>query len=171
MMIITAIKRAFHMGIFKNLSKIEALIEANVPGSWQIYHNCLKVKHLPEDWQRAMFQFGYTKEAPIFGVEWYDEENNCKNLLTVISYGSSQDGDCKDFRDLLYRDVDRDWRRGWSLKEMDGSVENFQKAIDFCYVRLQQYFMFMKIYLKQREQMVKLINIEYDEIIESTKDA
>lgn len=33
------------------------------------------------------------------------------------------------------------------------------------------FFMFMNIYLKQREQMVKLINIEYDEIIESTKDA
>lgn len=171
MMILTAIKRTFHMGIFKNLSKIETLIEANVPGSWQIYHNCLKVKHLPEDWQKAMIQFGYTKEAPIFGVEWYDEEDKQNNLLAVISFGADQGGDCKDFRDLLYRDVDRDWRMRWSMDEMKGSIENFQKAIDICYVRLQQYFMFMKIYLKQREQMVKQINIEYDEIIESTKDA
>lgn len=28
--------------------------------------------------------------------------------------------------------------------------------------------MFMKIYLREREQMVKLINIAYDEVIEKT---
>ena len=36
------------MGIFKNISKIEELIEANVPGSWNIYHNVLTVKDLPD---------------------------------------------------------------------------------------------------------------------------
>mgnify|MGYP003554071076 CR=1 FL=1 len=36
------------MGIFKNIGKIEELIEANVPGSWVIYHNALTVKDLPE---------------------------------------------------------------------------------------------------------------------------
>ena len=73
------------MGIFKNLSKIEALIEANVPGSWQIYHNCLKVKDLPEDWKKAMIQVGYTKEERIFGVEWYDEEDKQRRIQKARS--------------------------------------------------------------------------------------
>ena len=46
------------MGIFKNIGKIEELIEANVPGSWVIYHNALYVKDLPEEWKKAMIQFG-----------------------------------------------------------------------------------------------------------------
>ena len=54
------------MGIFKNIGKIEELIEANVPGSWCIYHNALLVKDLPENYKNAMLQFGYTENAPIF---------------------------------------------------------------------------------------------------------
>lgn len=45
-----------------------------------------------------------------------------------------------------------------------------EEAIDCCYRNLQRYFMFMRIYLKNREQMVKLINIEWDEVIQSTKN-
>lgn len=38
------------MGVFKNIAKIEELIEANVPGSWFIYHEtcrCPKGQDLP----------------------------------------------------------------------------------------------------------------------------
>lgn len=56
----------------------------------------------------------------------------------------------------------------WTVGECKGDLNEFKKQLDFCYRRLQEYFMFMKIYLREREQMVKLINIAYDEVIEKT---
>ena len=154
------------MGVFKNIAKIEELIEDNVHGSWCIYHNALQVKDLPEDYKKAMLQFGYKEDAPIFGVDWEDE-NGKKCVLVCIGYGKEVDS--KGFKNLLYRDVDRNWRFEWTLADLKGDKDEHQKALDFCYRRLQEYFMFMKIYLREREQMVKLINIAYDEVIESTQ--
>ena len=54
------------------------------------------------------------------------------------------------------------------MKECNNQIKDFKTALDYCYRRLQEYFMFMKIYLREREQMVKLINIAYDEVIEKT---
>ncbi len=155
------------MGIFKNIGKIEELIEANVPGSWVIYHNALTVKDLPEEWKKAMLQFGYSENAPIFGVDWNDPEHTDKTyVLVCIGYGKQADS--KGFKNLLYRDVDRDWRFTWTVGDCKGDLNEFKKQLDFCYRRLQEFFMFMKIYLREREQMVKLINIAYDEVIEKT---
>lgn len=155
------------MGIFKNIGKIEELIEANVPGSWVIYHNALYVKDLPEDWKKAMIQFGYSENAPIFGVDWNDPEHTDK-IYVLVCIGYGKQADSKGFKNLLYRDVDRDWRFTWTVGECKGDLNEFKKQLDFCYRMLQEYFMFMKIYLREREQMVKLINIAYDEVIEKT---
>lgn len=154
------------MGIFKNIGKIEELIEANVPGSWVIYHNALTVKDLPENWKKAMIQFGYSENAPIFGVDWNDPDKNKIFALVCVGYGKEVDN--KGFKNLLYRDVDRDWRFSWTVDDCKGDLNVYKKKLDFCYRRLQEYFMFMKIYLREREQMVKLINIAYDEVIEKT---
>lgn len=154
------------MGIFKNIAKIEELIEANVPGTWVIYHNALAVKDLPENYKNAMLQFGYTENAPIFGVDW-EAENGKKCVLVCIGYGKEVDN--KGFKNLLYRDVDRNWRFDWTITDLKGDLNEYQKALDFCYRRLQEYFMFMKIYIREREQMVKLIDIAYDEVVESTQ--
>lgn len=64
------------MGIYKNIAKIEELIEANVPGAWCIYHDALLVKDLPENYKNAMLQFGYTEKCPIFGVDWTNPDND-----------------------------------------------------------------------------------------------
>lgn len=154
------------MGIFKNIGKIEELIEANVPGSWVIYHNALTVKDLPENWKKAMIQFGYTENAPIFGVDWTNPEDNKTSALVCIGYGKEVDK--LGYKNLLYRDVDRNWRFSWSVDDCKGDLNVYKEKLDFCYRRLQEYFMFMKIYLREREQMVKLINIAYDEVIEKT---
>jgi hypothetical protein len=155
------------MGIFKNIGKIEELIEANVPGSWCIYHNALTVKDLPENYKNAMLQFGYTENAPIFGVDWTNtDENNKQYALVCVGYGKEVDK--LGYKNLLYRDVDRNWRFSWTVDDCKSDLNIFKEKLDFCYRRLQEYFMFMKIYLREREQMVKLINIAYDEVIEKT---
>lgn len=155
------------MGIFKNIGKIEELIEANVPGSWVIYHNALTVKDLPDNYKKAMIQFGYSENAPIFGVDWPNPDNNNKiSALVCVGYGKEVDK--LGFKNLLYHDVDRDWRFSWTIDECKGDLNIYKEKLDFCYRRLQEYFMFMKIYLREREQMVKLINIAYDEVIEKT---
>ena len=154
------------MGLFKNIGKIEELIEANVPGSWCLFNNAVLVKHLPEQWKKAMIQFGYSEQAPIFGVNWYDPKNNKKNVLTCIGYGAEIDN--LGFKNLLYKDVDRDWRFRWDEEDLKNDANLLKEKIDFCYRRLQEFFAFMKIYIREREQMVKLINIAYDEIIEKT---
>lgn len=154
------------MGIFKNIGKIEELIEANVPGSWVIYHNALTVKDLPENYKNAMLQFGYTENAPIFGVDWTNPDDNKVSALVCVGYGKEVDK--LGFKNLLYRDVDRNWRFSWTVDDCKGDLSIFKEKLDFCYRRLQEYFMFMKIYLREREQMVKLINIAYDEVIEKT---
>lgn len=154
------------MGIYKNIGKIEELIEANVPGSWCIYHNALTVKHLPENYKNAMLQFGYTENAPIFGLDWTNPEDNKVSALVCIGYGKNVDK--MGYKNLLYKDVDRNWKFSWTVDECKGDLGIFKEKLDFCYRRLQEYFMFMKIYLREREQMVKLINIAYDEVIEKT---
>lgn len=154
------------MGIFKNIGKIEELIEANVPGSWIIYRNALMVKDLPDNWKKAMLQFGYSENAPIFGVDWTDPETKKQSALVCLGYGKQ--ADALGFKNLLYRDVDRDWRFTWTVEDCKNDLNVFKEKLDFCYRRLQEYFMFMNIYLREREQMVKLINIAYDEVIEKT---
>lgn len=159
------------MGIFNRLSKIEELLEANVPGKFNVFHNALRVSDLPDDWQKAMLQFGYSKNALIFAVDYSDTLSGSKEryLLSCIGWGNGHDTEVDGWKNLLYRDVDRDWRYNWSLEECK-TVDKVEEAIDGCYRNLQRYFMFMRIYLKNREQMVKLINIEWDEVIQSTKD-
>lgn len=167
-----AVKRKFKMGIFKNLAKIEELLEANVPGCWSVFHNVLRVKDLPKVMRDAMIQFGYTENALIFAVDYVDEHagsNGKPCILGCVSWGAGKD-ECEDgWKNLLYRDVDRDWRFYWTKKECPNN-EKLLEAIDKCYRNLQRFFMFMSIYLKQRAQMVKLINIEWDEVISSTKE-
>lgn len=155
------------MGIFTRLSKIEELLEANIPGTFNIFHNAIRVSDLPEDWQTAMIQFGYTKDALIFAVDYNDTKSNCGHqLLSCIGWGTEQ----SDWTDLLYRDVDRNWRFNWNINDLK-KVDEVNNVIDKCYRNLQRYFMFMRIYLKNREQMIKLIRIEWDEVIESTKES
>ena len=93
------------MGIFKNIGKIEELIEANVPGSWIIYRNALTVKDLPDNWKKAMLQFGYSENAPIFGVDWTDPEVKKQYALVCLGYGKQ--ADALGFKNLLYRDDHR----------------------------------------------------------------
>lgn len=160
------------MGIFSRLSKIEELLEANVPGKFNVFHNALRVSDLPDDWQKAMLQFGYTKNALIFAVDFADtlsKGSQERFLLSCIGWGNGHDTEIDGWKNLLYRDVDRDWIYNWRLEECK-TVDKVEEAIDGCYRNLQRYFMFMRIYLKNREQMVKLINIEWDEVIQSTKD-
>ena len=168
-----AIKRKFKMGIFRNLAKIEELLEANVPGCWSVYHNVLRVKDLPKDMRDAMIQFGYTDNALIFAVDYVDEYKNISDkkprILGCVSWGRSINESDDGWKNLLYRDVDRDWRFYWTKDECPNN-EKLLEAIDQCYRNLQRFFMFMSIYLKQRAQMIKLINIEWDEVISSTKD-
>lgn len=158
------------MGVFKNLAKIEELLEANIPGCWSVYHNVLRVKDLPKDMRDAMIQFGYSDEGLIFAVDYADEKDNNKpHILGCVSWGANQNEMENGWKNLLYRDVDRDWRFTWDKKDCPTN-EKLVEAIDKCYRHLQRYFMFMSIYLKQRAQMVKLINIEWDEVIQSTKE-
>lgn len=79
-----AVKRKFKMGIFRNLAKIEELLEANVPGCWSVYHNVLRVKDLPKDMRDAMIQFGYTDNALIFAVDYVDEYENISDKKHVF---------------------------------------------------------------------------------------
>ena len=160
------------MGIFRNLAKIEELLEANISGCWSVYHNVLRVKDLPKEMHDVMIQFGYTDEGLIFAVDYVDEHagfNGKPCILGCVSWGSGKDEYEQGWKNLLYHDVDRDWRFCWS-KEDCPTNEKLLEAIDECYRILQRFFMFMSIYLKQREQMIKLINIEWDEVISSTKD-
>lgn len=161
------------MDIFRNLAKIEELLEANIPGCWSVYHNVLRVKDLPKDMRDAMIQFGYTDEGLIFAVDYVDVHDGSNGgkprILGCVSWGKNKDEAEDGWKNLLYRDVDRDWRFTWS-KEDCPNDEKLLDAIDRCYRNLQKFFMFMSIYLKQRAQMVKLINIEWDEVISSTKE-
>lgn len=161
------------MGIFRNLAKIEELLEANIPGCWSVYHNVLRVKDLPKDMRDAMIQFGYTDEGLIFAVDYVDVHDGSNGgkprILGCVSWGKNKDEAEDGWKNLLYRDVDRDWRFTWS-KEDCPNDEKLLDAIDRCYRNLQKFFMFMSIYLKQRAQMIKLINIEWDEVIHSTKE-
>ena len=158
------------MGIFRNLAKIEELLEANIPGCWSVYHNVLRIKDLPKDMRDAMIQFGYTDDGLIFAVDYADEKDTNKpHILGCVSWGANQNEMENGWKNLLYRDVDRDWRFTWD-KEDCLNNEELLKAIDKCYRNLQKFFMFMSIYLKQRAQMIKLINIEWDEVIQTTKE-
>ena len=82
------------MGVFKNLAKIEELLEANIPGCWSVYHNVLRVKDLPKDMRDAMIQFGYTDEGLIFAVDYVDEHdssNGKQRILGCVSWGIGKD--------------------------------------------------------------------------------
>lgn len=108
-----AMKRKFKMGIFRNLVKIEELLEANILGCWSVYHNVLRVKDLPKDMRDAMIQFGYSDEGLIFAVDYVDEHDGYggkPRILGCVGCGSGKDKKDIGWKNLLYRSVDRDWR-------------------------------------------------------------
>lgn len=165
---IKTLERVANMGVYTQLAKIEALIEANTDvKSWSWTSGWIAIDRLPKPMFEALLQFGYSKKAPFFGVNCRigdDVADEKKHDILCISFGKNH----KDWTDLLYKDVDRDWRTCWDLDSKN--PEENRKCVDTCYKKLQKFFMFMNIYLKKREEMVKVVNIEYDEVQSSLDD-
>ena len=149
------IKRRLHLGIYSKLGKIEELIKQYATVDFCYMNGHVSVKHLKPEWQEALKQFGYSKDAVIFGVNY--RNNNVSWPLCCISPGPSKNKDKEvDYLKLLHEDCPGDYCWHW---DDDGKIE---EGVEECYVKLQKFFMFMTIYLKQREAMERLIKIEWD---------
>lgn len=141
------------MGLYNKLSKIEQLIEANTKISyWAWTEGWISVEQLPDKMRDCMIQFGYKKEAPLFGVH-------------VRSPG--KDDNAK-WTDLLYKDVDRNWRYTIMLNHNNCMSDELKKEnddkLEKCYITLSKLFAFLNIYIRHREELVQLVNIEYDQL-------
>jgi len=152
------IKRRFHLGVYSKLAKIEKLIKQYIDVDFVYINGHVGIQHLMPEWQEAMKQFGYSKEAVIFGVNYKNANVNWP--LCCISPGPSDKNSNTepDYLQWLHQDSPGDYCWHW---DDDGNIE---EGIEECYERLQQYFMFMTIYIKQRNAMEKLIAIEWDSV-------
>ena len=159
------------MGLYNKLSKIEQLIEANTKISyWAWTEGWISVEQLPDKMRDCMIQFGYKKDAPLFGVHVCSPGKNNGGDTTVydLIYISPGKDDNAKWTDLLYKDVDRNWRytvmfnHGGSLTE-ELKKENDDK-LEKCYNTLNKLFAFLNIYIRHREELVQLVNIEYDQL-------
>lgn len=148
------IKRRLHLGIYSKLGKIEELIKQYVDVNFCYLNGTVTMKHLKPEWQEALKQFGYSQDAIIFGVNF--KNSNVSWPLCCISPGSAGKKNDDDYLRLLHEDSPGDYCWHW---DDDGKIE---EGIEECYVKLQKFFMFMTIYLKQRAAMERLIKIEWD---------
>lgn len=152
------------MGIYGQIDKIEQLLEAHGIDTG-FPSGVIPIKQLPEKYRNALLQFGYTDEGLFWGVNSSNSngKTNVKFTLAMINGGDS----IKKWTDLLYRDVDRNWwyhiNENEYTNKKDG-LEELRKEVDYFYKSFQKLFMFLDVYIKQREQMVKLVNIEYDNL-------
>ena len=154
-MMLDRLKRRLHLGVYSKLGKIEELIKQYVDVDFAYINGHVGIMHLNPEWQEAMKQFGYSKDAVIFGVNYKNASVNWP--LCCISPGPS-DNDKPNYLQWLHQDSPGDYCWHW---DDDGKIE---EGIEECYERLQQYFMFMTIYIKQRNAMEKLIEIEWDSV-------
>lgn len=158
---IKSFHRICNMGVYSQLSKIETLIEANTKiKSWGWTRGWISIEQLPDKMKEAMIQMGYNKEAPLFGVgcrpkDCKEEEGKIPDVFCIAPPSKC------DWIDLIYKDVDRNWRRYVYLTD---DIEKNKKEIDVIYKELQKLFLFLNIYIKNREQLRKIVEIEYDEV-------
>ena len=143
------------MGVYSKLAKIEQLIKQYIDVDFCYLNGHVVIQHLKPEWQEAMKQFGYSKDAVIFGVNYKNANVNWP--LCCISPGPN-DKVKPNYLQWLHQDSPGDYCWHW---DDDGKIE---EGIEECYERLQQYFMSMTIYIKQRNAMEKLIAIEWDSV-------
>lgn len=155
-----------NMGLYAKLAKIEQLIETNtVVNYWAWTNGTISVKALEPKMRDCMIQFGYKDDAPLFGVNCKSpgSGNDKKYDLIYISPGQG-----RKWTDLLYSDVDRNWRYTIMLNNGNTLTEELQKEndakLDACYDTLSKLFAFLKIYMRHREELVQLVNNEYDSL-------
>lgn len=155
------------MGLYNKLAKIEQLIEANTKISyWAWTEGWISIEQLPDKMRDCMIQFGYKKEAPLFGVHVRSPNSDDSKIYDLI-YISPGKAPAK-WTDLLYKDVDRNWRYTVMLNHDNNMSPELKKEnddkIDACYDTLSKLFAFLKIYMRHREELVQLVNNEYDSL-------
>ncbi len=160
------------MGLYNKLSKIEQLIEANTKISyWAWTEGWISVEQLPDKMRDCMIQFGYKKEAPLFGVHVRSPGNgNDDGKVYDLIYISPGKDDNAKWTDLLYKDVDRNWRYTIMFNHNSNLTDELKKEnddkLEKCYNTLSKLFAFLNIYIRHREELVQLVNIEYDQLEE-----
>lgn len=156
------------MGLYNKLSKIEQLIEANTKISyWAWIDGWISVEQLPDKMRDCMIQFGYKKEAPLFGVHVRSPGGEDEKVYDLIYISPGKD-DSAAWTDLLYKDVDRNWRYTVMLNHDTNLTEKLQQENDAklekCYDTLNKLFAFLNIFIRHREELVQLVKIEYDQL-------
>lgn len=167
---IKSIKRSTNMGLYNKLSKIEQLIEANTKISyWAWTEGWISVEQLPDKMRDCMIQFGYKKDAPLFGVHVRSPGAADGKIYDLIYISPGKDDNAK-WTDLFYKDVDRDWRYTIMFNHNNNMTEELKNEndgkLDKCYDTLSKLFAFLNIYIRHREELVQLVNIEYDQLDE-----
>lgn len=165
---IKSIQRRLNMGLYNKLSKIEQLIEANTKISyWAWTEGWISIEQLPPKMRDCMIQFGYKKEAPLFGVHVHSPGSSEGKVYDLIYISPGKSSDAK-WTDLLYKDVDRNWRYTEMLNHSNNLTAELRKEnddkLDRCYDSLNKLFAFLNIYMRHREELVQLVNNEYDQL-------
>lgn len=165
---IKSIKRSTNMGLYNKLSKIEQLIETNTKISyWAWTEGWISVEQLPDKMRDCMIQFGYKKEAPLFGVHVRSPGSDEGKVYDLIYISPGKDDNAK-WTDLLYKDVDRNWRYTIMFNHNSNLTDELKKEnddkLDKCYDTLSKLFAFLNIYMRHREELVQLVNNEYDQL-------
>lgn len=161
------------MGLYNKLSKIEQLIETHTNIKyWAWIDGWVSIGQLPTKMKEVMIQFGYSEEAPLFGVKTKSPGKNNggdSTIYDLIYISPGKDENAK-WTDLLYKDVDRNWRYTVMLNHDNNLTEKLQQENDAklekCYDTLNKLFAFLNIYMRHREELVQLVNIEYDQLDE-----
>lgn len=152
------------MGLYAKLAKIEQLIETNtVVNYWAWTNGSISVKALEPKMRDCMLQFGYKDDAPLFGVNCKSPGSGNDKKYDLIYISPGQD---RKWTDLLYSDVDRNWRYTIMLNHENKMSDELKKEndakLDKCYDTLSKLFAFLNIYIRHREELVQLVNNEYD---------
>lgn len=138
------------MGIYSKFAKFEELLEQHI-GPVNLAKP-IYICDLPEKYRIALKQMGYTDKGIFFGL-MANIDNKFRYIIKI-----SIDNNMESITDLLYKDVKTNWY--WSAD----TEEDLNKYINNAYKSLQRWFMFLDIYIKQREQMVRLIKMEWDSV-------
>lgn len=144
------------MGVFKQMSKIESLIEDEFGAGKIPYLNFMtRVSILPSSWVTILKGWGISEDNIFFATNatFNDEKYD------IVCLGPPN-GKQKYTDYLTHNDKGPGWYCfSWKDSEDPNYISN---KIEFLYNKLQEFINFMKLYKKQCKQLEKLLEIHKD---------
>lgn len=153
------------MGVYKQVSKIEALLEKEIGEDNIPYLNfTIYIKALPKSWRTILNGWGIKDDDIFFGVNTEFNGNRYDLVCLGPPYKKEK------YTDYLNKN---DEGPGWYAYRYDDTNKDkknyLSNKIEFLYQQLQQFFKFMRLYEKQCKQLEQMLDLNQDTLDTTTE--